>query len=772
MPWKRRIPPFLFLAVCLLTPFAPLAADFGDPRGFLDGARITETPLYLGVTYYRADGSHLSRPQVTHVVMVDIGEPHLTMKALPGERFVSESSGQFFRRSLVSQMQADNDALVAINTAFFDIASTMAPTGLLMKDRIMLREPMSGRNTFVFTQDGLPAVTNFGFIGTLRYGGASRSFSGINRHTFGSSDLAVYQQPWDRSPGTSADFTSGHQITEVLLEKTGFTPSPDPTTPAKMRGKVLQIRENQPSVSIPANRFVLTASGTARTFLRQMAVHATVEVEWRLTGGPAGLDWNTITQSTPGAHVLVVDGKRQSNTGDHWDNLHPRSAIGISADASQLVLLLVEGRQDGRAEGMSLHSVGQYLQHMGAFNALEFDGGGSSGLAAKINGTNTRLHTPSDGSERYVPAGLGVQVLREPVHGLFQNIRVSSDGDEALVSWETAIPAVSYAKYGQAKLDRSSAREPVANIRHTAFLSDLTAPGSYFARLVAELPDGTTHVSQIVPIPMEEQGEIIVDDSEAVFTGSPVWSSGAFRTPWGPSYRHTATVTSSPTHTATYTPAIAISGLYDVYAWYTQGTNRTTDARYQIRHAGGFRNVSVNQTTNGERWLRLASNLRFNAGGASYLRIVNQSSSGGDVVIADAARWVLTSADPLEPGSVPSWWMSHFFGEDAPDPTVDADGDDSTIFEEYLWGTDPTDPVSRPRYRLERESAEAWSLVFSPFHEGRAYRLQSRASLTEGEWKNVSGPAPLRLESGEGLLALPSVTDLRKAFFRLEVDER
>ncbi len=69
-------------------------ATFGDPRGFYANSHVTEQVLAPGVILYRADGTHEGTPQVSHVVSVDLSVPNLSLRALPGERFVG--STQFF----------------------------------------------------------------------------------------------------------------------------------------------------------------------------------------------------------------------------------------------------------------------------------------------------------------------------------------------------------------------------------------------------------------------------------------------------------------------------------------------------------------------------------------------------------------------------------------------------------------------------------------------------------------------------------------------------
>lgn len=58
---------------------------------------------------------------------------------------------------------------------------------------------------------------------------------------------------------------------------------------------------------------------------------------------------------------------------------HPRTALGLSADGHTLLLLLAEGRRES-VPGLTLAETAQQLQRLGAHEALNLDGGGSSSL--------------------------------------------------------------------------------------------------------------------------------------------------------------------------------------------------------------------------------------------------------------------------------------------------------------------------------------------------------------------------------------------------------
>lgn len=112
-----------------------------------------------------------------------------------------------------------------------------------------------------------------------------------------------------------------------------------------------------------------------------------------------------------GGPVLVQNGKIQISNNEELkfggkaiDDKHPRTAMGYTADG-KLVLLVVEGRNPGIAEGASLSQLALMLQQIGCTEALNVDGGGSSCLL--VNGKQTIA--PSDKQQRAVPAVFMIQ---------------------------------------------------------------------------------------------------------------------------------------------------------------------------------------------------------------------------------------------------------------------------------------------------------------------------------------------------------------------------
>jgi exopolysaccharide biosynthesis protein len=92
---------------------------------------------------------------------------------------------------------------------------------------------------------------------------------------------------------------------------------------------------------------------------------------------------------------------------------HPRTALGVSGDGNRVWLVVTDGRQDGYSEGATLAEMAELLKSLGAINAINLDGGGSSALVYRDPVTGVRvLNRPIQsgvpGKERPVATHIGV----------------------------------------------------------------------------------------------------------------------------------------------------------------------------------------------------------------------------------------------------------------------------------------------------------------------------------------------------------------------------
>jgi len=113
-----------------------------------------------------------------------------------------------------------------------------------------------------------------------------------------------------------------------------------------------------------------------------------------------------------GGPVLIQDGQvKISNNeekkfaGKAIADKHPRTAIGYTRDGT-MVILAIQGRMKGLAEGATLPQMAKILVDLGCVEAMNLDGGGSSCML--INGKETIKPSDPNG-QRPVPAVLVIK---------------------------------------------------------------------------------------------------------------------------------------------------------------------------------------------------------------------------------------------------------------------------------------------------------------------------------------------------------------------------
>jgi len=107
-----------------------------------------------------------------------------------------------------------------------------------------------------------------------------------------------------------------------------------------------------------------------------------------------------------GGRQVLVAGGDVITTDD--TELHPRTAVGIDTDTDLLLLLVIDGRSEA-STGYTLVQLADLMVQLGAEEALNLDGGGSSTMAVTPpEGALTVVNTPSDGLQRPIPEGLAI----------------------------------------------------------------------------------------------------------------------------------------------------------------------------------------------------------------------------------------------------------------------------------------------------------------------------------------------------------------------------
>jgi hypothetical protein len=117
-----------------------------------------------------------------------------------------------------------------------------------------------------------------------------------------------------------------------------------------------------------------------------------------------------VQHAISGRRRLVSSGRAKSLSDPA---LAPRVSAGLNAARDTLLLVVVDGRQRGYSEGLSLSEMANLMLELGAHDAIELDGGGSATLVERdAKGSphvlNSPIHARIPGQERPVSSHLGV----------------------------------------------------------------------------------------------------------------------------------------------------------------------------------------------------------------------------------------------------------------------------------------------------------------------------------------------------------------------------
>lgn len=366
--------------------------------------------LAPGVTYGRIVDSR--GPWVVYLVRVDLRRADLELRQARAHDSLRsrERTTEMVRRTAT----AGAHVLAAVNADFFDLA-----TGENENNQVLggewwkgLKVTDSPYDTYdnvhaqlAFDSARHPSIDRYQFEGRAWARGAMTPILTLNAIAAGHYEGTSLFTP---RYGAATPRDTTRPVAEAALRGVGRRGD---TTLFVRRGAVLA---SSGSV-IPPDGAVLSAYGSRVKELQAMAEGDTVRIVLstvpRLARGRAPAlvigGWPRILRD--GRDVAGDAASVEGTISRNAEARHPRTAVGYSRDGATLLLVAVDGRST-KSVGMTLVELSALMRRLGAWNALNFDGGGSTTMV--IDGAVVNAPSDTTGERAVGNALLLVRRLR------------------------------------------------------------------------------------------------------------------------------------------------------------------------------------------------------------------------------------------------------------------------------------------------------------------------------------------------------------------------
>ncbi|MFG3497774.1 phosphodiester glycosidase family protein [Streptomyces sp. NPDC047928] len=408
----RRRPGTALVALvwCALLGAGLVGAPPASARG---GDAPAAAEVATGVRYGWFDVASPRGTARAHLLSVDLSDPRVSVGLL--------YPGVVAARGTLSSLADGAAAVGGVNGDFFHLTETQhpgveatgAPVGPAVVDGRPLKAAVPNGQRF---GPALPPGTNTrqvlgvdeegrARLGELVLDGAVTTpqgevpLGGLNQYALPVGSVGVFTKDWGAASRARA--TCGTDTSRAA-------PCSEETYEVTVRdGKVVAVAGAPGRGAIAAGTEVLVGREAGARQLRALAVGDRVAVRYRLVsaGSAAGVAYRFAVGGYPvlrgGAPLPGMDGVTAA----------VRTAAGVADGGDRLLLLALDGGAGFRS-GLTVVEMAEVMRGLGASDAVNLDGGGSSTLVARTGagaGVSVLNH-PSGGFQRPVPNGIGVFV--------------------------------------------------------------------------------------------------------------------------------------------------------------------------------------------------------------------------------------------------------------------------------------------------------------------------------------------------------------------------
>ncbi len=377
---------FLFITISISVSYLCLLCGNSSGQNF--------KTVHPGTEYAQVDHKIASDPVKINLLRLDLTKVRIDVHHALDAAIGTERTSSIATR---------HGAVAAINAGFFRLDTSIFAgdaSGVLSIDNDLLSESINGRAALMIDNridrsDIYIERANISSVITIR----KKNFEvGINR---------------ERKEDEIVIYTNRFGVT-TLSDRTG-------TEFVVRKKRIKAILDNSGSTPIPSDGYIISATGKARDRLRAVARLGTRVVMRTHHSSPTetlpGPGFGRSSDIVGGVPMLIKAGKiaisweQEKSSKSFAEMRHPRTAVAKLNDG-KFLMITVDGRQPGVSVGMTLQELAEYLLSLGATDAMNLDGGGSTTMF--LNGKIVNIPSDKEG-ERKVSDAI-IVTLRNNAH--------------------------------------------------------------------------------------------------------------------------------------------------------------------------------------------------------------------------------------------------------------------------------------------------------------------------------------------------------------------
>jgi len=289
-----------------------------------------------------------------------------------------------------SRVAQREGAIAAVNGGYF--AGNGSPLGTVVSNGEWVKTSDLGRTGLLVTERQDVRIDTVKWVGTVVVSDRpAKPLGGLNTRYSQSGGLLVFTHRW----GTSLDAKSGETTVSVSASKVTAVTHIDNQTGSN------QATASATSIPIPPDGYVILGP---RQLLNGIKTGQRCAIRWEVRGNGGGV--RQVLEAGPrllaGGHTKITAAEERFRA-DITSGRAPRSAFGLTATGEAL-LVTVDGRSPSESIGATLQELTEIMRRLGAVDAVNLDGGGSTTLV--INGKVRS--SPSSGAEKRVSTILAI----------------------------------------------------------------------------------------------------------------------------------------------------------------------------------------------------------------------------------------------------------------------------------------------------------------------------------------------------------------------------